>query len=119
MCEIKQFPKTEETGNRFSVTMDDNYTSQVRKMAVNEFRTLSQQIFHLVKLGLKYGKTDEGEYQITLNLSELEAIRYALGACNEFMYYFKYIGIVKTSVDFGFLEDRVFSQYVDGNGNPR
>ncbi len=41
-------------GSRLSLVMSDDLEQLIREMAKEEFRTLSQQLCHLVKLGLKY-----------------------------------------------------------------
>jgi len=48
-------------GSRLSLTMDDDLEEIIRKMATDEFRTVNQQLRHLIKLGLKYqGKEIKG-----------------------------------------------------------
>ena len=105
--------------NRFSVVMDDYYGNLVRKMADDEVRTLSNQIFHLVKLGSEGGWIREGEYMIKLNVGELEIIRHTLGACREFFDFLGSTETVKAKVDFGYLENKVFQQFYDEDGKLR
>ena len=105
--------------NKFSVTMDDYYGDLVRKMAKKEVRTISNQIFHLVKLGSEGGATKEGEYLIKLSVGELEVIRHVLSACDEFFGFLDNTETVKTSVDFDRLANKVFQQFYDEDGKYR
>ena len=88
-------------------------------MADDEVRTISNQIFHLVKLGSEGGLTRKGEYLIKLSVKELEVIRHVLTACDEFFGFLDKAETVKTSVDFGYLENKVFQQFYDEDGNYR
>ena len=58
-------------------------------------------------------------YQISLTCEELEIIRHVLGACREFFDFLNSTETVKTKVDFGYLENKVFQQFYDEDGKLR